>query len=172
MDVGAPRTFVGPDAFPYVDLRVAAGPGTTSVAGETEWCTDNGHGAVVHDREGGTVWVYRYGVLWSLRSFGRVDVSPEGDDHQPVVLDDPEQVLVAQPTEQVLPPWARSVLRHHLRAAGVVAPEVALVDRPTGARGLALSLPADPDAAHRLTWALPPHLFLVDLAAVGGGQPL
>jgi hypothetical protein len=176
---GEPDRFVGPDGFGYASLRlppVAEAFPAWSILLLSEWCTENGCGLAVHDRDGGTAWVFTYGNLWSLRSLGTLDASPPGDAAQPETLTAAEQVLVASPSEEALPPWARRTLRAHLEAAGVTDPQVALVARPgrVPEHAFALSLPADRDVAHRLTWVLPPHLGLLDIADLGepSGGPL
>ena len=174
LSAGAPDRFVGPDGFPYASVTAEPGEWTLTVL--AEWCTDNGCGAVLHDAAGETAWVFSYGNLWSLRELGTLDASPPGDDQRAQVVEVEEQVLVASPSEQVLPPWARTVLRGHLEAAGVVDPRVALVARPgrVPEHSLALTLPADRSLAHRLTWVLPPHLGMLDIADLGdaGGAAL
>ena len=144
-------------------------PGEWTLTVLAEWCTEHGWGAALHDGAGATAWVFSYGNLWSLRAFGTLDASPPGDEHLVHAVEVEEQVLVAAPSEQVLPPWARAVLRRHLEAAGVVDPRVALVARPgrMPEHSFALTLPADRSTAHRLTWVLPPHLGMLDIADLG-----
>jgi hypothetical protein len=176
---GTPDSFAGPDGFRYASLclpPIGESFAAWSIALLAEWCTENGCGVAVHDREGATAWVFTYGNLWSLRSLGTLDASPPGDRQQVEVLAEEEQVLVASPSDDVLPPWARVVLRGHLETAGVVAPRVALVARPgrVPEHSLAVTLPADRAIAHRLTWVLPPHVGLLDIADLGhdSGRPL
>ena len=176
---GEPDTFVGPDGFPYASLRlppVGEAFPAWSIVQVAEWCTDTGCGVAVHDRDGQTAWVFSYGNLWSLRALGTLDASPPGDTQRAETLAEEEQVLVASPSEQVLPTWARPTLREHVEALGVTDPMVALVARPgrVPEHALALTLPADRSAAHRLTWVLPPHLGMLDIADLGddAGAPL
>ena len=107
--------------------------------------------------------------MWSLRQLETLDASPPGDNQRAQTLETEEQVLVAAPSDEVLPPWARVVLRGHLEAAGVADPRVALVARPgqVPEHALALTLPEDSGVAHRLTWVIPPHLGLLDIADLG-----
>ena len=152
-------------------------PGDWTLTALAPWCTDNGCGAVIHHRDGETAWVFTYGNLWSLRELETLDASPVGDDQQAQTLETEEQVLVAAPSEDVLPTWATVVLRGHLEAIGVADPRVALVARPgrVPEHSLALTLPPDRGAAHRLTWVIPPHLGMLDIADLGdssSGVPL
>jgi hypothetical protein len=174
---GNPDRFVGPDGLPYASLHIPPIGQPSPIWTLTmlvEWCTDNGHGAVLHDRNGNTAWVFTYGNMWSLRSLGTLDASPPDDDQSSFRVHEDESVLVASPAEHILPSWARAVLRTHLVAAGIAEPRVALVMRPgrVPEHSFALTLPADRDVVRRLTWVVPPHLAILDIAAVGGGQPL
>jgi hypothetical protein len=179
MAAGAPQVSNGPDGFPYFNLHlppIGEAFETFCVNHVLEPCTENGFGCVIHDRAGGTGWVFTYGNLWSQRIYGTFDDTPDDDPAVSEVLAKDEQVLVGSPSEGMLPSWARSVLRTYLQSVGIAAPKVAAVMRGQGHpnRSLALTLPDDEAAAHRVTWFLPPQLGLLRADAVGEDnlQPL
>ena len=161
-----PQLVRGPDGFGYVALGLPgpdAGADRYSVRHVQEACTDAGYGCVVAGADGETAWVLRYGEMWTLRTEGRL--AP------PVTVPDPlrttaeEEVLVGAPGADVLPAWARDVLRTALVHVGVAAPQVALVVHEERAPGRSLVLGpmaavAEPDR-HHLTWYLPAHLGLI-----------
>ena len=108
---------------------------------------------------------------------GTLDASPPGDDGRPFTT----QAAGGCAGRPAVRAGASrrgpdATLRSHLVAAGVAAPLVALVVRHgrVPERSLALTLPADPAAAHRLTWVLPPDLGMLDIAALAAvdGAPL
>jgi hypothetical protein len=175
MAAGDPQVFTGPDGFPYFALHlppIGEGFETFCVNHVLEPCTENGFGCVVHDRQGQAGWVFTYGNLWSQRVAGRFDATPADDEGQAKVLTETEHVLVGAPSDELLPPWARKVLRAHLRAAGIAEPKVAAVSRPDRhpSWSLALTLPEGEEAAHRVTWFVPPHMGVLGAGAVGEGS--
>lgn len=172
MAAGNPQVFNGPDGFAYFNLHlppIAQEFETFCVNHVLNPCTENGFGCVIHDRSGGVGWVFTYGNLWSQRIYGTFDDTPDDDPAVTQVLPKDEQVLVGSPSEGMLPSWARTVLRKHLQSLGVASPKVAAVMRGEGhpTRALALTLPPDPEVAHRITWFLPPQLGLLGVDAVG-----
>lgn len=163
-----PQLIRGPDGFGYFALRLpseAAIEEPYTVRHVQGACTEGGFGCVILDRDGETLWVFRYGEMWALRSDGRLDPRPPGNEGDTRTVSAEEQVLVGAPDEAVLPQWARTVLRTALGHLGVDAPRVALVISPHGQPEHTLALGplegVDPDDRSVLTWYLPPHLGLI-----------
>lgn len=167
-----PAVARGPDGFGYTQFRLPPiGVDFTaySIDHLLTWSADQGVGAVLRDRAGEVAWVFTFGNLWSRLSTGSFDPSPADDDQQPsVVGPEGEQVLMGAPSDGLFPPVARRVVRDALLAQGVVDPMVGAVNRASGhpAWSLALSLPADEGAAHRMTWYLPPQMGLLRIEVV------
>ena len=167
-----PAVARGPDGFGYTQLRLPPiGVDFTaySIDHLLEWSIDQGVGAVLRDRSGEVAWVFTFGNLWSQLAYRSFDPSPADDDQQPsVVGPEGEQVMMGSPSEGLFPPFARKVVRDALLGLGVVDPMVGAVNRASGhpAWSLALSLPADEAAAHRMTWYLPPQMGMLRIEAV------
>ena len=167
-----PAVAGGPDGFGYTQFRLPpiGAPYTAySIDHLLVWSTDQGVGSVLRDRSGEVAWVFTFGNLWARLSAGSFDPSPAGDDQQPsVVGPEGEQVLFGSPSEGLFPPVARQVVRDALLRLGVVDPMVGAVNRQSGhpAWSLALSLPADDAAAHRMTWYLPPQMGMLRIEVV------
>ncbi len=163
-----PQLIQGPDGFGYFALELPpAGPLAEpyTIRHVQEPCTVGGFGCVVHDREGRPAWVFRYGEMWALRAEGRFDTRPEGDAGGSVTVEAGEQVLVGAPSDDVLPGWARTVLRIAVGHLDVEVPMVGLVMRPGAVPERTLVLGplghVPTEQLHHLTWYLPGHLGLI-----------
>lgn len=177
-----PQLIQGPDGFGYFALQIPpAGPLAEpyTVRHVQEPCTVGGFGCVIFGRDGEPAWVFRYGEMWALRAEGRFDTRPPGDDGGSVTLEASEEVLVGAPSEDVLPDWARTVLRLALAHLDVEVPLVAVVVRPGGVPQRSLVLGplghVTAEERHHLTWYLPGHLgvlFDVDGRWSEQSQPL
>lgn len=125
--VGDPPIIRGPDGFQHYtvtlprdqDADVAVRPFRDVVG----LCTDEGLGCVLA-AEDGTQFVFWYGDLLAMRLGGTAVLGDGGSAVGP-----PGQMLVAAPSEELLPSYARRVLRAHLEAAGVTRHGVLLIDQ-------------------------------------------
>lgn len=169
------QVFRGPDGLPYFDLHLPEPEKpfeTFCMTHLADHCTSNGFGIVFHPQDQPPQWVFSYGDLWHLRTHGKLmlrhtdgSLGGEGD-----------QVMVGTPSDRLLPPWARTVLKSFLEFLKVADPSVVLVvsQKATPAECLIFNLhPEDypPDIFQRnqqmLAWFIPPHL---SLAFVGRGS--
>ena len=178
MAAAEPQMQHGPDGFPYFWLHlppVGEAFSTFSLNHIREVCTDNGWGCVLATRDGQPGWVFTYGSMWSLRLWGALDTVPAG-----AVRRMPEagaQLLVAAPSEELMPSWARRVLRSWFEYNGLADVGVALVVDAAGYGGGEFG-PADwlsfsvfPDQfdsvdayqafLERLQWFLPPRFAVL-----------
>jgi hypothetical protein len=176
---GEHQVIRGPDGLPYFRLVVPkpyAEFETFSVNHVLGACLEHGFGIVVmRDGAEQPEWVFRYGELWGYREEGRFATPPE-----PTGIDPTASVLFGSPTDAVLPPYARGVLRRVLTEAGV-EPGVLLLTQPGAVPERSLVLPVYPDqfpdeAAFgdfmgRLTWYLPPGLGLAGAPRGAEGVP-
>ena len=101
-------------------------------------------------------WAFPFGNLWSYEQHGAFAL-PEEPVGEPS-----GQVLVASPSEELLPAYARKALRTELAAQGAENPGVLLVDAPGMSPSRSLTFDPMPDPP-RLLWYLPPHLGLVSM---------
>ena len=174
MASGEPQVVHGPDGFPYFMLTVppvGEGFSAFSVNHVLDLCTERGHGCVLSG-DGGAPWVFTYGNLWSLRAFGSFDTRPPGAVRREPPPGAP--LLTASPSDELVPPWARAVLRSWLAFVGVADPGVVLVVDGEGygtapADWLSFSVFPDQfddparfeDVMNRLHWFLPPRFAVL-----------
>ena len=167
---------VGPDGFRYFALYMppANEPfDAFCVAHIVAPCLEHGFGCVLNPDKSPPDWVFSYGNLWSLRSYGAFNTTPPPTE----ALTEPKagrQVMIAAPSEQFFPPFARTVLKTWLEHVGVKNPRVLLIGdaQATPSQSLAFSIYredfADDQAFNSVlnrlkNWFLPPHYGLIVL---------
>jgi hypothetical protein len=170
------QVFTGPDGFRYFALYLPE-PNkefdSFCIAHILEPCLKNGLGCVLNPDKPQPDWVFTYGNLWSLHSYQTFDASPKFVERR-APLGPGREVLMAAPSEQFLPPFARNILKKYLQHLGVADPRVLLINDPrtTPNQSLAFSFhPKDvasqevfDDTMKRLRdWFLPTHYGLVSL---------
>ena len=146
----------GPDGYPYFRLAMpepATEFETFCVTHVLDHCLANGFGIVIGDVDE-PEWVFPYGNLWSFKETGRFVVAT-GEQVPPS-----GEVLVGSPADDMLPPYAREVLRRELVAQGAENPSVLAVNAPGASPEWFLSFEPMPNP-ERLLWYIPPHLGLV-----------
>jgi len=161
-----PQICDGPDTFPYFSLAMpATGVFTpTSIDDALEFVLDRGAGIAIFatpDRTAAPQWVFTYGDLVSYRLFGDFECGPR-ESGPPQSSGD---ILVASPSEQFLPSYARKALGNFMRNVyRHPDPKVALIGDHSGAQGLMVNLTLDQydgdegklrAALHYLGWFLP-----------------
>lgn len=155
----AGEVFGGPDAFAYLPLTPG---GSTSLREVVPGCLERGTGVIV--TTDAPQWVFPYGNLWSFREEGAF-VLPAEEGGAPS-----GQALIASPTEDVLPAYARRALKRELEFQGAESPGVLLVDVPGASPSRSLAFDPMP-LPERVLWYLPPHLGLMRVAE-GWPQPM
>lgn len=133
--VPIPRSIkmVGPDGFPYVAAELDAPPQTAINAARGEddrlrkslvqSLLNEGHGlAVMSHMSNKPVWVYTYGDILCLRIFGSLRPQGEYDPNAyPSTIDAPlppgVSIRQGQPSNQMLPAYARRVIAGRITAA-------------------------------------------------------
>lgn len=175
----------GPDDFPYLVLttrRDEALETCVSVGGVAEECTERGLGIVIDPGPDGPTWVFHYGQLWSLREYDSFRGDPDdepADRPADQVVEEDRAVMVGQPSEHMLPGYARKVLDAYLRqAVGVPRPRVFVLIDPTQrpARNLVFNVHPEnfkePDAITTilgsLGWFLPPGRGVLAISVRAG----
>jgi hypothetical protein len=163
------QVFRGPDGMQYFDLHLPEQGKPFEahcMSALAEHCTNNGLGVVLNPQSDPPDWVFSYGDLWSLRTHGRLMLRQQDG----AVGGEGDQVLVAAPSEQLLPAWARNVLKSFLKWAGVETPKVALVvsQKSRPAEMLLFNVHAEDFPQEKfemlqrlLAWFIPPHLSVV-----------
>ncbi len=179
-----PKIFYGPDRFPYFHLETDLETGEGELfclANLLEYLTTHGLGAAVNPSRGAqeAEWVFSYGDLLSFRLVGAFSIDSTASKSEASRASAEEQVLVAAPSEEILPEYARNVLGRYLKESlGVQEPGVLLLSRSAPAvQQLVFSIfPEDyPEgqafqaALQSLRWFLPRHY---NLGAVPRHSPI
>lgn len=178
---GEQQLIRGPDGFPYLALYLPAEnePFTAfCISHVLNSCLEHGTGIVIAPDKSAPEWVFTYGNLWSLHSYNTFDATPQ-QPQSGEELKAGRRVLLAAPSEQFLPPFARHVLKAFLNNAGIASPRVMLVSdaQSTPSQSLAFSIYPEnfesgdvfSDVMSRIkNWFLPPHYGLVVLPKDAG----
>jgi hypothetical protein len=137
---GDPQLFNGPDGFPYLSLFLPI-PGkpfqSYVVRHVIEQTLKNGVGIVVEPNEKEPMWVFSYGDIVGFRTQNNWEplvydhTIPMGASQE--VLEREENVLIGQPSEELLPQVARDTLKRFLVAQGVNDPHILLMARSSEA---------------------------------------
>lgn len=131
---GDPQVISGPDGYPYFQLFLPE-PGVEFQCFVIDHMTDtflleNGLGVVINPSGTGADWVLTYGDILNLKlnqAFYTTDGHSFSTQQETEVLQEEEQVMVAQPSEQILPGYTRNILREYLKANGIENPKVVLM---------------------------------------------
>jgi hypothetical protein len=179
-----PKIFYGPDLFPYFHLQTPQeGPSSEAfcLVKLLEYLTTHGLGAAINPTRGAqdAEWVFSYGDILCLRMFGSFQVKPTIPPQKTGPAQTGEQVLVAAPSESLLPGYAREVLRRFMNESlGVAEPGVLLLSRskPFSQQLVFSIFPedyTDPNhfqgALRSLRWFLPRHY---ELGAISSESPI
>jgi hypothetical protein len=174
----------GPDGFPYFVLNFPPADRpfeTFCVSHVLDLCLERGVGIVVQPEPSRPQWVFPYGLLWSYKEFGKfVLKEAEGNDDAPESgpargeREGGQNVLASQPSAAFFPAYARKIIKQFLvDKAGIAAPEVMLVNDPSGDPEQSLAFNVFPEdfeqqefenVMYRLTWFLPRHYGLMSIA--------
>ena len=180
---GDPQVIQGPDGFPYVQLLLPeSGVGFQCYVIEKmkdDFLLERGFGVVINPTGPAPDWVLSYGDILNFElnkefyTSGETPFSKESSDE---VVEGNEEVLVGQPTEELLPQVARNVLREFLIGNGVPAPKVLLLMRhprngTDASQDLAFNLtPANFEneetyrhVMQQLAWFLPRHYSFIGI---------
>lgn len=132
---GDPQVITGPDGYPYFQLFLPE-PGVEFQCFVIEHITpaflmENGLGVVINPSESGADWVLTYGdiVNLHLRNEFYTAEHPFAKDRGSEVIEEEEKVMIAQPSEDLLPHHTCTVLREYLKANGIATPKVLLMMR-------------------------------------------
>ncbi|RYZ47903.1 MAG: hypothetical protein EOP49_20040 [Sphingobacteriales bacterium] len=132
---GDPQVITGPDGYPYFQLLLPE-PGVEFQCYVIQNITpafllENGLGVVINPSEKGADWVLSYGDIVNYYLTGSFYTR----DHEfakgrgSEVIEAEEQVMVAQPSDSMLPQQTRTVLREYLKGNGIPEPKVLLMMR-------------------------------------------
>ena len=133
-----PQAIAGPDGFPYFVLKLPE-EGVPfeayCISHIVDFCLENGLGAVLNPQKERPDYVFTFGNLWSWKATGQFvrelpPGAPPGVTKETV--DGEREVLVAQPSEDFFPGFARRAVDRFLRhRLGVAEPGCFLLGDPT-----------------------------------------
>jgi len=173
-----PRTFLGPDGFPYfaLDFPEAGEEGDVSVGDLVDLATARGFGIAIEPDRDVAAWVFTCGDLVTRRAFGgyefpRIGVVPAETPTFRAVLKETQRMEILAPDEAMLPRYVRPLLyQYFTRNLGIAEPGVlALVSPDQEPREqLVFRIGRDDfddeeefeSAIAGLTWFLPRHLVV------------
>lgn len=191
--VAEPEIIMSSEGFPYFNLRTVE-PGENFQAyvlrQQLPTLLRNGFGAALNTTKENPDWMFSYGDLLNFQLHNEFYT----DDHTfssntgDFVLGKDEEILVGQPSEEILPTYARKQLRDFLEYSGVKDPQIMLIarnytDEEKVSQDLVLNITPknfsnDQEyraAMNTIAWFLPKHYSLVGLATDTvdqGFQPL
>jgi hypothetical protein len=160
----------GPDGFPYFALHVPR-PATAfdsfCVTHVLDACLEHGFGLLMTADWEHPEWVFHYGDLWGLKETGafavRRVIEPDRSKER--------KVMTGAPSDTLLPPVVRHVIRSWLVAHGVAEPGVLLLHEPDALPVQSLVFSVFPDGfatraeyddfMGRLAWFVAPQLDIV-----------
>lgn len=193
LKLGNPEVVMSNDNFPYFQLEtVNAGENFQAVVIQNQLDTmlDHGFGIVINAHAAQPDWIFSYGDLINLKLnnefYTDKSVFSNPKEYQSIGQD--EDILVGQPSEQILPAILRHLIREYLQHAGLKNPKVMLIarnytDEENASQDLVFNMiPAQfatgkdfDEIMKALHWFLPKHysFFGVDEMSIQNGfQPL
>ncbi|MCB0649312.1 MAG: hypothetical protein KDC49_21730 [Saprospiraceae bacterium] len=133
---GEPQVIVGPDGFPYFQLFLPE-PNKAFQCFvishlKNDCLLDAGIGVVINPGSEDADWVFSYGDILNFhlnQTFYTNEGSLFSKKTESEVLSVAEEVLVAQPSEKLLPDFVRKLLADFLKRNGINKPRIALMMR-------------------------------------------
>lgn len=135
---GEPQIVTGPDGYPYFQLFLPEPnkPFQCYVLEHMipEFIMENGFGVVINPTDTHADWVLSYGDLVNYhvnKTFYTTEPTAFSKEVADEVITENEEVLVGQPTFEILPQTTRNVLNAYFKMNGVEQPKVFLMMRRT-----------------------------------------
>lgn len=161
----------GPDQFPYFLVEYPSKATEEPVENILGWLSEKGIGFVLNpNREPCPDLVLTYGMIWGLRHFGNIWAPVKSEEFQ-----------VGDPSEEILPTYARKIIQSFLQDQGVLQPRILAANQSKGLDFCfsieSLENPPEEEyegIAEALSWFIPPN-FSVALASekdLSGFAPL
>src|SRR5690606_26535655 len=120
-----PQVQTGPDGFPYLQLHLPE-PNTEFnchvIKNEVNGLLESGLGIAINPTSQGADWVFSYGDILCYQLNNDFYENPNNmfsNKAGKEVLNEAEEVLIAQPSEAILPKASRKVLSEFLKANGI-----------------------------------------------------
>jgi hypothetical protein len=129
-----PQVIAGPDGFPYVVLSTPPADAQFDafcLNHVLDVCLDQGYGIVINpESQPQPDFVFTYGALWSFKARGDFEpkLASEGEAKPTPTPDEEREILVAQPSAEYLPDFARAAISRFMKdVVGVPKPSCFMV---------------------------------------------
>jgi hypothetical protein len=183
---GDPQVIEGPDGFPYFQINIPE-PGKEFQCFvlrhmKDDFLLERGWGVVINASKGEPDWVFSYGDIVNYHLMQEFySQSQHWNLPKEEVIQEEEQALVGQPSESVLPPQTRAVLRDFLISLGITDCKVLLMNRRKSGpylQELVFNLTPDKFQRHEhyeavmrsIAWYLPRHYSYVSMHESSMGE--
>ncbi len=162
-----PEPQTGPDNWPYLFIEVSD-RSDEPCSKVIEWLTDRGIGLAVNPGKAIPDYVLTYGMLCNYRMTGNLLTEVEDFGPTELVVQG-NQIFVAEPNENYLPPYLRSILLAFFRDQKISKPRLTLLSSDKKVYDMAFSIeslgspPAQEHAgiSEAIAWFLPAHYGIV-----------
>ncbi len=133
---GDPQVITGPDGFPYFQLFLPEPYKSFQCfvidRMKDDFLLTSGFGVVINPTSNSADWVLSYGDILNFylnNTFYTKNESPFSKQIHDETIAENEKIMVAQPSETMLPKQARQLISEFLKMNGVKAPKVLLMMR-------------------------------------------
>jgi hypothetical protein len=135
---GDPQVITGPDGLPYFQLFLPE-PNTSFQCYvidkmKDDFLLEHGYGVVINPTGNQPDWVLSYGDILNFHlnhSFYTYEDTPFSKVMTDEVINEAENVMIGQPSEELLPFATRKIMEAFLKMNGVESPKVLLMMRHT-----------------------------------------
>ncbi|MEZ5013969.1 MAG: hypothetical protein R2794_06725 [Chitinophagales bacterium] len=134
---GDPQVKTGPDGFPYFKLFLPEANKEFQCfvidKMKDDFLLASGFGVVINPTPDGADWVLSYGDILNFhlnKTFYTTTETAFSRETNNEVINANEEVLIAQPSEILLPKQTRNLLAEFLKRNGIHAPKILLLVRP------------------------------------------
>lgn len=188
-----PEVLMSTDGFPYFNLRNVENDQSFQafvIQDRLPTLIRNGFGIAINTHKEQPDWMFSYGDLTNLHQRGEFYTEKHifSQNTEDFVIGRDEEVLVGQPSEEILPALTRQHMREYLQYAGVNNPLVLIIarnfkDEEKITHDLVLNITPKNFAneleyrmaMNTITWFLPRHYSIVGMdpeRVASGFQPL
>ena len=183
LQVAEPEVIMSNDGYPYFNLRtIETGSNFQAYVMKDRLSTilNNGFGVAINAHHEQPDWMFSYGDIlnYALNNEFYTDDHLFSRNNQDFVIGKDEEILVGQPSEAILPEYAKIQLRGYLAYNGIRNPMIMLIarnykDESKVSQDLVFNITPKnfvtekeyKDAMNAISWFLPQHYSIVGLDA-------
>ena len=170
VDIENEEPITGPDGWPYLLVK-SSETAAESVPKVLEWLSDKGVGLALNAKEGSAPdYVFTYGMIWNYMQRGQFFLSlQQVEELGEVVIEEGQEVMVGEPSEDYFPKYARSVFKQFLKDQEIEAAKLLVMSPDEKHFDLCFSLESlgnPPEEEHEgileaFSWFFPMHYSLM-----------